>query len=627
ARGRDSSLARLASDSRQSRYEVRGRKPVPGSVPASERTNLRKLYQAHPESAGMIEQLINGLLSKGEVQRALRFIEGMRDQLYRQGKRNDSLAIMKRIHEANESSPEVLEMLAALYNELNQDEGVRRSLARLYHLYLATEQYSQAGETLEKMIDVDPYEAGHPDRLPNLEGHIDPVWYRNIEARLHVPGTSPDMAEPPAKEEAGTRAKEKAEALDGLIVEGEMYERYKLGAKLEDTLKKINRLYPGAEEHDDRLRYLYEAAGFHPTPLRPSSGAPQEPAASQGSGFSQPLEELGKISKITSRIYREGTPERVMYVAVDQVGRALEADRCWGALGSIGSPPALTGEYQGPDIPPSDPAAAAKLYSFFMHHSDVNAGAWLFNDASASPALKPVASELQELGIASILGVPLTDKEERVGLLQLEQCRGRREWTTGEKMLLEALAPQVVIAVNNTKLRRLVRSLAGTDPGTGFLPRTSYLDCLLSEASRAKELSRPLAVCLVEPVGAPILAKKFGETKFQSYFQQVSKVLSSHLRQNDLAIRYSPCTIALCFPDTAPAQAVRAVEKLQDVLGKIPLDAENSSTFCAAICDLPLGPGFDAVDGVTEVINRLEVSMERVREQGGSKVLLSCFEG
>ena len=583
-----------------------------------------KLYQSRPETIGMVEQAAKGLLAAGEIPRVLALIEAMRDQLSRQRKKKDFLAILERIYQADESNLKILEMLAALYNELNQDEGVRWSLARLFHLYLAAEQYDLAGETLEKIIDVSPYGAGHHNRLLNLEGHIDPTWYQNIAGRLRVPGAAPNVPGRSAQLEDSGRPAAKPEVLDDLVVEAEMYQRYELAAKLHATLNKIHRLYPGAEKRGDRLRNLYDAAGFHPTP--PPGAPPVGVTERQAPGFPLPREELGKISRITGSIYREGTPERVMYVAVDQIGRALEADRCWGALGSAGSPLALTVECPAPGMPPSNPAAAAKLYAFLMEHGSVNAEAWSYGDVDASPALKPVAAELRELGIASLLGVPLTDKEERVGLLLVEQCRACREWTPGEKMLLEALAPQVAIAVNNTKLRRLVRSLAGTDPATGLLPRTSYLDCLLAEASRAKEQSRPLSVCLLEPVGGPGLAKNSLEPKFQNYLQQVSRVLSSHLRQNDLAVRYSPCTIAVCFPDTPAAQARHAVEKLWDILGKIQIDAGRSFAFCAAICELQLGSGFDAVDAVTEAINRLEVSLDRVREQGEAQVLLSRFE-
>jgi hypothetical protein len=57
------------------------------------------------------------------------------------------------------------------------------------------------------------------------------------------------------------------------------------------------------------------------------------------------------------------------------------------------------------------------------------------------------------------------------------------------------------------------------------------------------------------------------------------------------------------------------------------IDGPSSPNVCCAICDVPLGLRFDAVDGVTEVINRLESAMDQVRQEGGKRVLISAFEG
>ena len=112
----------------------------------------------------------------------------------------------------------------------------------------------------------------------------------------------------------------------------------------------------------------------------------------------------------------------------------------------------------------------------------------------------------------------------------------------------------MLVAVNNTKLRRLVRSLAGTDEETGLMPRSSYVDCMLAEATRARNQSQPLAVCLLEPENPTTLLKALGDAGLQKYLKQVAKALQSNMRQNDIAVRYNPCSIAVLFPDTALPQ-------------------------------------------------------------------------
>ena len=582
-----------------------------------------RLFQAHPSSTVLIEQIVQGLARTGETEKALQLIGLAKAEFYKQGRQKEFLVLFERLHEADQANLKVLEILTTLYSDVNREEGLRRSLTRLFNLYLAHEQYDQAADTLDRIIDVDPYGPGHQDRLLNLEGHIDPVLYRNIASRIQAPAAS--RTTEPEGAQVLTKPAAKVEPIEGLIVEGEMYHQYHLAVKLKETLTKIDQLYPGAHEANPRLLELYEAAGFTPTPVRTLS--PQKTAAEAApDALPNSFEELGKIPAITASIHREGAPERVMHVAADKLGQALRAHRCWGALGTPNPPPALITEYCAPEVAPSDPATATQVYTFLMRNANANPEGWSADDVMESAFLGPVATELWKLGIASLLAAPLLDKEEPVGLILVEQCGAPRVWSAGEKMLLKTIAPQVAIAVNDAKLRRLVRSLAGADSATGLLPRASYIDCLLAEASRAKEQSQPVSVCLIEPAGASGLAAELGEARMRAFLQQVSMALSSHLRQNDMAIRYGPYTIAVCFPNTELGKARLAINKLQSVLSHVKSDDNNSPQFCAALCDFHLDSGFDAVDGVTDVINRLEVSMEAVRKEGGPCVHTSNFE-
>jgi len=597
-----------------------------------------KVYAAKAEAVELVLKLTGGFLETGETDRALALMDKMKGRFSQQGKRNEYLKVIEKIYESDESNLRVLEMLTGLYNELNKEDGLRRSLTRLFNLYLAAEQYEKAADTLERILDVEPYGEGHYDRLLNLEGHIDPMWYKNIAVRVQPPASARTPGTPGGG--AGAAA-QKVESLDDLIVEGEMFFQYQLSSKLSETLEKINRLFPGAEDRAPRLRELYDAAGFTP---KGGSGAPAPSAAPAGAGAAaaaakaepariaaaasaQSFEEVRKIAEITANIYREGTPQGVMQVAVNEIGRALNASRCWGALGTADRAPALTAEYCSPTATPSDMAPALKVYSALIRQAGTSPDGWSIADVASAPILAPVMPELQKLAIQSLLALPLLDKDEVAGLLLLEQCGAPRAWSPSESLLLKAIATQVAMAVNNTKLRRLVRSLAGTDEESGLLPRSSYIDCLLAEAQRSRDQSQALSVCLLEPANSAQLVKTLGDAAVQRYVQQVGKTLLSSLRQNDVAVRYSLVSIAVVFPDTALPQGGLAVEKVRRVISQVKPDGAPTPSICAAVCDVPLGANFDAVDGVTEVINRLEASLEQARKEGGKRVLLSKFAG
>jgi GAF domain-containing protein/Tfp pilus assembly protein PilF len=593
-----------------------------------------RLYQARPETLDVVLKLAEGLLQAGGGDQALKLIGQLKGRLFQQGKRSEFLKILESIYQADETNLAVLEMLTGLYNEMNKEDGLRRSLSRLFGLYLAGEQYDQAADTLDRIIDVDPYGPGHYDRLLTLEGHIDKIWYDNIATRLQPPSTAARGAASSAAGPGQAPGPAKSEALDDLIIEGEMYHQYQLASKLREILAKINQLYPGAEEKNPRLRELYSATGFVPTGARASAApaaaelaaavreAPTVPAAPS----QQSLEDLKRISEITAHIYRESTPEGVMRIAVNEIGRALNASRCWGALGAPDRPPALTVEYCSPATQSSDVAPALSLHGVLMRQAATKPDGWMMENVTQFPVLTPIMPDIQKLRIQSLSALPLMDKDQPAGLLLVEQCDRRRAWTPSETILLQAIATQVVIAVNNSKLRRLVRSIAGSDQATGLLPRSAYLDCLLSEAARAKETSQPLSLCLLEPENPSALVKTIGDAGVQRHLQQVAKAVQANLRENDIAIRYSPCAIAVVFADTPLAQGGLAVEKLRRVIAQVKLDGASPPNFCCAVCEVPLGLRFDVVDGVTEVINRLEAVLDQARKEGGRRVLLSKSE-
>jgi len=591
-----------------------------------------KLYQTRPEALQLLVQLAEGLTQAGNVDAALNLLKQIKGRLFQEGKRSEFLRIVETFYEFDESNLPALEMLTGLYNDMNQEDGLRRSLSRLFGLYLAAEQYDQASDTLERIIDVDPYGAGHYDRLLTLEGHIDKIWYDNISARVQPPSTA-RSAVSSAAGGGGAPGAAKTEGLDDLIIEAEMYFQYQLDSKLKEILTKVNRLFPGAEEKNPRLRELYNNTGFIRTGGAAAEtageaaarGAEAGPAPSPAS--EQSLGELKKISEITANIYREGTPQGVMQVAVNEIGRALNASRCWGSLGTADRPPALTVEYCSPAAQASEVQAALRLHSVLMQQAGAKPDGWMMEDVKQFPVFAPIISDIRTLNIQALLALPLMDADQPSGLILAEQCDRRRSWMPGEVILMQTIATQVAIAVNNAKLRRMARSISGSDEATGLLPRSAYLDCLLSEAARAKELAKPLCVCLFEPENATTLVKTLGDPGVQRYLQQIAKALQSNLRQNDVAVRYSPYSIAIVLPDTPLPQGGLAVDKLRRLATQVKLDGVPAPNMCCAVCEVPLGLRFDAVDGVTEVINRLESTMDQARREGGKRVVVSQFEG
>jgi GGDEF domain-containing protein len=96
--------------------------------------------------------------------------------------------------------------------------------------------------------------------------------------------------------------------------------------------------------------------------------------------------------------------------------------------------------------------------------------------------------------------------------------------------------------------------------------------------------------------------------------QQIGKMVSANIRQNDLAFRYSPATIALVLGETAEKEALLALEKLRKLLAEIRLPGKDQPvTFAAGLAQAVLKQNYDSIDIVTEVINRAEQALDAAR--------------
>ena len=583
-----------------------------------------KLYQKKPASFPLMAKLITGWIKTGKTDKAQALLSPLKEAFFKQGKRSEYVKIVEQAHEADENNIPLLILLSDLYNEMNQDEKYRMTLMRLFTHHIGSEAYRKGADILERMIALDPYEGEMQNRLLSLEGHLEPEIYNSIASRLRqtLGSTVDETLVQAGKEPVG-----KVDLLEDLMLEAEIFAQYQLSSKVKDQLEKINKLHPGAEKSNPRLKQLYESVSFTPSKAKAApTPAPKiaaekvpEPAAPMES-----LEDLKKVTALVGNIYREVSPQGVLKRSVEEIGKWLKVSRCWGALGGPDNAPNFTREYCSSSTQASDAKAALRVYAVLTKQVTAKPDGWAVDDVGRAAPLSPVKKELQTLGIRSLLAVPLMEGDQPIGLIVLEACGNPRSWKPNEGLLLGTLGSQIAVALNTTKLRRLVRTLAGTDSNTGFLPRSAYLDCLMAEASRAKDQDTPVSVSLFELDKGADHYGKVGDKGLQELMETVGKTILASVRQTDITIRYSPYSIALIFPDTPLEPAAKVAEKLRAGMTRIRM-AGKPVSYCGAVGAVQLGQDFEPADGVTELINRIEGALIEAQKRGGNRTVISRF--
>jgi diguanylate cyclase (GGDEF)-like protein len=239
--------------------------------------------------------------------------------------------------------------------------------------------------------------------------------------------------------------------------------------------------------------------------------------------------------------------------------------------------------------------------------------------------MQSAKNAVTELGAASILAVPLADGEEPVGMLALIHPK-TQAWQPADLVVIKTLAEQMVIALNNAGLRRLVKNLSVTDEKSGLLKRASYLDLLMAESKRAIQNASALSVLLLQFGKSGAMIKEFGEAEVSATMEKIGQLFAANIRTNDLAFRYDTTTIAILLGETAEKEATLAVEKLRKIISEVRLPAKDGASaqspqFSAGLAEAVVRAEFDPLDIVTEVINRAEQALALSLAQGPGKIV------
>ena len=594
---------------------------------------LWQIFEQNPTRFQEVADLIGMLVDAEQDAEAVALARKLEQFQRRKGERRSFVALMQDLAARHRTSPEMLEFMSELFNSSNREGDYCQTLLKLFDLHVGMGNFAKAAECLDRAAEVDPYESGHQKRLDLLRGKIDDGRFKVISSRFQSASTNKTQEAPTAS----TRAQEPmlgASALQDLMLQAEILVQYGMRSKAIERMQRIQELFPNEEERNQDLQRLYIAVGM--TPHRGGSEPPPaprgasvsaaDPAAADQSGASAAASDaadvssLTKVSEITRKLYRQTNADSVMSTAVNEIGGHWKVSRCIVAMRKPGMPPSSMKEFHAEDVGPADPAALAKMVTITQDLAIVR-GTLTLADAPAAQEMQPVQEAMASMGVTSLLALPLNDGQDQVGVLLLIHG-SPRGWRSSDIVVLKTLSEQVVIALNNAGLRRLVKNLSVTDEQSGLLKRASYLDLLMAETRRALQQTTPLTVALLQFGRSAGMVKEFGEVAVETVVKQIGQLFASHVRQNDLVFRYEMTTIALVLGETTEKEASLAIEKLRKLLADIKLPEKDTPvSFNVGVAEAVVRPGFDPVDVVTEVINRVELALDTSVAQGNGKIL------
>lgn len=586
------------------------------------------LFEENPGRLTDITNLLGMYIDAQQDEDSVALARKLEQFQRRRGDRRSFLAMMQEILGKHRASAEMLEFMSEQFNASNREADYCQTLLKLFDLHFATGNFAKAADSLDRAAEVDAYEPGHSKRLESLRGKIDENRFKVISSRFSSMADSTNTPVRNAETMLG------AAALQDLMLQAEILVQYGMRGKALERLQRIQELFPHEEDRNPALQQLYSSAGLFPQytdspaaaiPAAPAAVAPVAPAASAAAAApaqssASDVSSFTKVAEITRKLYRQNNADAVMATAANEIAGQWKVTRCVVAMRKPGLHSTSVKQFSAEGYKPAEAAALENIITT-VHDLAMAQGTLMVGDTQAAPELKAVGGLLGQISGFSLLALPMTDGAEHVGVLVLMQNTAR-SWGPNDVMVLKTISDQIVIALNNAGLRRLVKNLSVTDERSGLLKRASYIDLLMAETKRNLQQSTPLTVMLVQFGEKAGLLKELGESGLESVMQKIGQLFSANIRQNDLAFRYETSTIAIVLSETAEKEGVMAAEKLQKLLAQMKLpEREDSPKFNAGLAQAVLKAEFDPVDIVTEVVNRAEQALHVSSGQGAGKIV------
>jgi len=129
------------------------------------RNYLEKGLAVAPEEPSIREGLGDLALKQGNPDRALEMLAPLVERALARGERGSAVDILSRVLRVDSGHTPTLERLVALYTRLNEETNVLASMNSLAEAHIAKGQYDQASKALEKLIQREPQNSQHRNKL------------------------------------------------------------------------------------------------------------------------------------------------------------------------------------------------------------------------------------------------------------------------------------------------------------------------------------------------------------------------------------------------------------------------------------------------------------------------------
>jgi len=216
-------------------------------------------------------------------------------------------------------------------------------------------------------------------------------------------------------------------------------------------------------------------------------------------------------------------------------------------------------------------------------------------------------------GVRSIAYLPLIAKGESTGSL-IVACRHPNAYNQRQIMLLEQLASQIAMSVENARLYAQAEEKARVDELTGLLNRRSLDEMLTSEIGRHSRYGGVFSMIILDLDSFKAFNDSYGHLAGDKLLKQIAGIIKEAIRSADQAFRYGGDEFAILLPQTAIDAASQVAERVREQLVARVKSRDIPITASLGLATWP-ADGIAAV----EIIAAADSALYQAKHRGGNQ--------
>jgi diguanylate cyclase (GGDEF)-like protein len=236
---------------------------------------------------------------------------------------------------------------------------------------------------------------------------------------------------------------------------------------------------------------------------------------------------------------------------------------------------------------------------------------------------RPRRASPAQVGPAHALAVPMravvtSSEPEFLGVLSI--ARKGQPFSREEEELLEYLAGQAIVSIENASLHETVERQAVTDELTGLANARAFRSILEREIERSRRFQSPLALVMVDLDNFKQVNDTHGHQQGDEVLASVASVLRDFSRDIDAPARYGGEELAVILPQTEPEGAARLAERMREAVERLRIPRVGDAGYLQVTASFGVAAVPENALDEEELVAAADAALYRAKRGGKNRV-------